>query len=46
MKGARTFHWIESGDHGFKPLKSSGLTVDAVLDDVATAVVGWVRDLP
>ena len=21
-----TFHWIETGDHGFKPLKASGLT--------------------
>jgi predicted alpha/beta-hydrolase family hydrolase len=46
VKGPRTFHWIESGDHGFKPLKASGLTVDGVLADVADAVVGWVRDLP
>jgi predicted alpha/beta-hydrolase family hydrolase len=27
VKGAVSFHWIETGDHGFKPLKSSGLTV-------------------
>ena len=46
VKGPRSFHWIESGDHGFKPLKASGLTVDGVLADVAAAVVGWVRDLP
>jgi predicted alpha/beta-hydrolase family hydrolase len=46
VKGPRTFHWIETGDHGFKPLKASGLTVDGVLAGVATAVVGWVRDLP
>lgn len=46
VKGPREFHWIESGDHGFKPLKSSGLTVDGVLADVAIAVVGWVRALP
>ena len=35
MKGPKQFHWIESGDHGFKPLKASGLTVDGVLADVA-----------
>jgi predicted alpha/beta-hydrolase family hydrolase len=46
VKGPRQFHWIESGDHGFKPLKASGLTVDGVLADVAAAVVGWVGDLP
>ena len=28
MKGSVSFHWVETGDHGFKPLKSSGLTVD------------------
>lgn len=45
VKGPRTFHWIESGDHGFKPLKSSGLTVDGVLADVADTVVTWVSSL-
>src|ERR1700694_4853531 len=39
LKGPVTFHWVETGDHGFRPLKSSGLTVDAVLADVAGAVV-------
>jgi hypothetical protein len=43
IKGRVTFHWIESGDHGFKPLKSSGLTQQAVLGDVAAAVVDFVR---
>ncbi len=46
VKGPRAFHWIESGDHGFKPRKSSGLTVDGVLADVATAAVDWVLALP
>lgn len=46
VKGPRTFHWIESGDHGFKPLRSSGLTVDGVLADVAAAVTAWVLALP
>jgi uncharacterized protein len=46
VKGPRSFHWIESGDHGFKPLKASGLTVDGVLTDAAAAVVDWVENLP
>ena len=46
VKGPRQFHWIESADHGFKPLKASGLTVDGVLADVAATVVAWVGDLP
>jgi predicted alpha/beta-hydrolase family hydrolase len=46
VKGRVSFHWVESGDHGFKPLKSSGLSVDAVLADVAAAVVDFVTGLP
>lgn len=46
VKGPKSFHWIETGDHGFRPLKASGLTIDAVLADVAAASVGWVRGLP
>jgi len=46
MRGPVSFHWIETGDHGFKPLKSSGLTVNGVLADVASAVVGFVTGLP
>ncbi|MEP6625346.1 MAG: alpha/beta family hydrolase [Acidimicrobiia bacterium] len=46
VKGPHSFHWIETGDHGFKPLKSSGLTVDGVLTDVAHAATDWVQGLP
>jgi uncharacterized protein len=46
IKGSVTFHWIETGDHGFKPLKASGHTQSEVLEDVAQVVVGFVRDLP
>lgn len=46
VAGPTTFHWIESGDHGFKPLKRSGLTVDGVLAEAAAAAVEWVRTLP
>ena len=43
VKGPVTFHWVETGDHGFKPLKASGLTVGAALAGVAEAVVSFVR---
>jgi predicted alpha/beta-hydrolase family hydrolase len=46
MKGRVAFHWVESGDHGFKPLKASGLAVGEVLADVAAAVVAFVTGLP
>jgi len=46
IKGKVTFHWIESGDHGFKPLKSSGLTMEAALAAAAEAVVVFVQSLP
>ena len=46
MRGPRTFHWIETGDHGFKPLKSSGASVEGVLADVAAAATTWVVALP
>jgi predicted alpha/beta-hydrolase family hydrolase len=46
LKGPVSFHWIESGDHGFKPLKSSGLTVEGVLSEAAGAVVEFVTRIP
>ena len=45
LRGPVSFHWVETGDHGFKPLKSSGLTVDGVLANVAGAVVDFVTRL-
>jgi uncharacterized protein len=45
LKGPVSFHWVETADHGFKPLKSGGLTVDAVLAEVAGAVVEFVEGL-
>jgi predicted alpha/beta-hydrolase family hydrolase len=45
IKGKVTFSWVETGDHGFKPLKSSGLTAPQALDEVAVTVVGFVRSL-
>lgn len=46
LKGPVSFSWVESGDHGFKPLKASGLTIDGVLADVAGAVVDFVTGIP
>jgi predicted alpha/beta-hydrolase family hydrolase len=46
ITGRVTFHWIDTGDHGFKPLKSSGLTPAAALAGVAEAVVDFVASLP
>jgi predicted alpha/beta-hydrolase family hydrolase len=45
IKGKVSWHWIETGDHGFKPLKSSGLTPAAALDAAAEAVVQFVSSL-
>ncbi len=46
IKGRVEFHWIDTGDHGFKPLKASGLTTEVVLADAAAAVVEFVDRLP
>jgi predicted alpha/beta-hydrolase family hydrolase len=45
VKGPVTFHWVETGDHGFKPLKASGLTAADALRGVAEAVLAFVRSL-
>ena len=41
-----SFHWIDSADHGYRPLKASGRTTDDVLAEVARASVDWVGRLP
>ena len=46
VKGRVTMHWIETADHGFRPLKSSGRSSAQVLEDVAAAVAAWVTALP
>jgi predicted alpha/beta-hydrolase family hydrolase len=45
IDGPVAFHWIESADHGFKPLKSSGITVAAALDEAAAVATAWVTNL-
>ena len=46
IKGRTEWHWIESADHGFKPLKSSGISVDDALAGAAASVVAFVTGLP
>jgi predicted alpha/beta-hydrolase family hydrolase len=46
VPGPVTFHWLETADHGFRPLKASGLSIGDVLADVAAFSVDWVRGLP
>ena len=45
IKGKVSWHWIETGDHGFKTLKSSGISADAALGGAAEAVVSFVTSL-
>jgi predicted alpha/beta-hydrolase family hydrolase len=41
-----TFHWIETADHGYRPLKASGRTTSDVLAEVADTSATWVANLP
>ncbi|MFI5053668.1 MAG: alpha/beta family hydrolase [Acidimicrobiia bacterium] len=40
-----SFHWIETADHGYRPLKASGRTLQEVLDEVAEVSANWVAAL-
>jgi uncharacterized protein len=46
IKGDVAFHWLDTADHGYRPLKSSGRTASDVLDEVADVAAEWVRALP
>jgi predicted alpha/beta-hydrolase family hydrolase len=45
IKGDVTFHWLDTADHGFRPLKSSGRSIDDLLTEVAEISVTWVKSL-
>jgi hypothetical protein len=45
VHGAVTVRWLDTADHGFRPLKRSGLTIDDVLADVAETSVTWIESL-
>ena len=46
VAGPVTLHWLESADHGYRPLKASGRTTDDVLAEVAETSVTFVQSLP
>lgn len=45
IRGPVAWHWVETGDHAFKPLRSSGLSLETVLGDLADASADWVTSL-
>jgi predicted alpha/beta-hydrolase family hydrolase len=45
VKGPVTFHWLDTADHGYRPLKSSGRTLTDVNAEVATTAADWVLSL-
>jgi len=46
VRGKVSFHWIDTADHGYRPLKASGRTADDVAAEVAATTVAWVSGLP
>lgn len=45
VAGPVTLHWLESADHGYRPLKASGRSTDDVFAEAAETSVTWVRGL-
>jgi predicted alpha/beta-hydrolase family hydrolase len=45
VRGKTSFHWVDTADHGYRPLKASGRTADDVLAEVAATAVAWVVGL-
>jgi uncharacterized protein len=46
VKGKVSWCWLDAADHSFRPLKSSGRTLDDTLTTAAEASVAWVQQLP
>jgi uncharacterized protein len=46
VHGPVTLHWLESADHGYRPLKASGRTAADVIAEVVETSVTWVQSLP
>jgi predicted alpha/beta-hydrolase family hydrolase len=45
VRGPVTLHWLESADHGYRPLKASGRTAADVIAEVVETSVTWVQSL-
>jgi len=46
IKGPVELHWLDSADHGYRPLKASGRTQAEVTAEAATVARDWVSGLP
>ena len=45
IKGPVEMHWLDSADHGYRPLKASGRTLPDVVAEAAQVSVDWVSRL-
>ena len=45
IRGRVRFHWLETADHGYRPLKASGTTLADVLEETARVSTTWVQSL-
>jgi len=45
IAGPVSFHWLETADHGYRPLKASGRTLEDVVQEAADVSVAWVKSL-
>lgn len=45
IRGKVTFHWVDTADHGYRPLKAAGRTTGDVLAEVAGVAAAWVAGL-
>ncbi len=45
LSPAVSLHWLEDGDHGFKPRKASGLSEEENWNSAIAAIAGFARDL-
>ncbi len=45
VRGKTRFHWLETADHGFRPLKASGRSSEDVAHEAAVAATAWIRGL-
>lgn len=45
LRARVAFHWLETADHGYRPLKSSGRDLDSILNETTDVSVSWVLAL-
>jgi hypothetical protein len=45
LSAAIAIHWLEDGDHSFKPRKSSGRTLAQNIEEAVAAIAGFIEGL-